>query len=279
MTYETDFNPRASVPDYGKYQLARGALNEAARAFLAEADVAYGDHERHRLDVYQPAHNAHGDVHIYFHGGYWRAGDKGNFGFLAQPLADRGVAVVVPNYVLCGPEPFERVLASAEAALSWVVAQAPRRGWSPARITLSGHSAGAYLCAHLLASRLNRAMDGGADLLGATLVSGVYTPRVAIGTSVNAELGFTLPHIDRFDLAHRPWRRFTPATLFAGGAEPDPWIAMSRDYAQALRAQAASDAGFELLAGHDHFSILDEYRAGGRIHEAVLARHAPAPRP
>lgn len=276
MTYEVSFNPRAAVPDFARYQLARAALNEAARSALSEADLAYGPHERHRLDVYRPERNPAGDVHLYFHGGYWRAGDKSNFGFLAQALVDRGLAVVVPNYTLCGPSTFENVLESARAAFAWAVANASRHAVSPFRISLSGHSAGAYLCAHLLQAGLAPSVEGH-RILGATLVSGVYTPGVAIGTTVNAELNFERPHIDAFDLARRPWARATPATLFAGAREPAAWVALSRDYADGLKAAGSSDGRFELLAGHDHFSILDEYRAGGRIHDAIVAQHAAAP--
>lgn len=275
MTYEVSFNPRAAVPDFGKYQLARAALNEAARSALAEADVAYGPHARHRLDVYRPERNPSGDVHLFFHGGYWRAGDKSNFGFLAKALVDRGIAVVVPNYTLCGPSTFESVLQSARAAFAWLVANANRQACSPFRISLSGHSAGAYLCAHLLHAGLSPAVEGH-EILGATLVSGVYTPAVAIGTTVNAELGFERPQVDAFDLGRLPWTRPTHANVFAGAAEPPAWIALSRDYANTLRAAGSSDGRFQLLPGHDHFSILDEYRTGGGIHDAIVAQHAAA---
>lgn len=275
MTYEVSFNPRAAVPDFGKYQLARAALNEAAKSVLAEADVAYGPHARHRLDVYRPERTPSGDLHLYFHGGYWRAGDKSNFGFLAKALVDRGIAVVVPNYTLCGPSTFESVLESARAAFAWVVANANRQACSPFRISLSGHSAGAYLCAHLLQFGLPPLVDGH-EILGATLVSGVYTPGVAIGTTVNAELAFERPQVDAFDLAQLPWMRPTQANVFAGAAEPPAWIALSRDYADMLRAAGSADGRFQLLPGHDHFSILDEYRAGGRIHEAIVAQHGSA---
>lgn len=182
---------------------------------------------------------------------------------------------MVPNYTLCGPSTFESVLESARAAFAWVVANASRQAGLPFRISLSGHSAGAYLCAHLLQLGLPPLVDGH-EILGATLVSGVYTPGVAIGTTVNAELGFKRPQVDAFDLARLPWSRPTQANVFAGAAEPPAWIALSRDYADMLRAAGSADGRFQLLPGHDHFSILDEYRAGGRIHEAIVAQHASA---
>lgn len=273
MNYEISFNPRAAVPDFDKYRRARSTLNEAARSAVSLADLPYGPHERHRVDLYLPERNPAGDLHIYFHGGYWRAGDKENFAFLAKALADRGIAVAVPNYELCGRSTFEHVVGSALAAFKWVVNNAQRHGCSPLRISLSGHSAGAYLCAYILTSALSQGLDTRFRVLGATLVSGVYTPSVAIGTSVNDELGFVRPYIDRFDMAQMEWDEAAPANVFVGENEPSGWISMSSRYAELLNSADSSNCRFKLLDGHDHFSILDEYRANRAINLAICAQH------
>ena len=39
-------------------------------------DLAYGDHERHQLDLYQPADAKNAPIMVHVHGGSWKRGDK-----------------------------------------------------------------------------------------------------------------------------------------------------------------------------------------------------------
>jgi len=272
-SYEISFNPRAAVPDFEAYELERQAGNQQALAYRTDADLAYGAHPRRRLDIYRAQGNTQGDVHIFFHGGYWRAGDKQSYAYLAKALVDRGITAVVPNYELCGPSRFEDVVDSALAAFKWVLENIASYGGSAGRITISGHSAGAYLCALLHATDWHKEGCGDCAILGSILVSGIYDPAKAIGTSVNQELGFTSGAVAAFDLSKRPWATSGPSYIVVGQQEPAEWIALSREYFQDV-VQASSSAGrYEPLAGHNHFSILNEYLPGGRLNREVIHYH------
>lgn len=276
-SYEISFNPRAAVPEFESYELQRQADNLQALSARTDADVAYGDHPRRRLDIYRAANNPHGDVHVFFHGGYWRAGDKQSYAYLAKALTDRGVTVVVPNYELCGPSRFEDVADSALATFRWVLQHIADYGGSPGRITISGHSAGAYLCALLHSSDWHAQGFTDCDILGSILISGIYDPTKAIGTSVNQELGFTAGTARAFDLSQMPWSTIGPSYVVVGLLEPAEWIAMSRDYFRDV-VQHSSPAGrYEPLPGHNHFSILNEYVPGGRLHTEIVQYHQRAP--
>ena len=64
-------------------------------------DLAYGAADRQRLDVYVPDQAAAPlPIVVFFYGGRWQRGDKREYRFVAQALAERGVLVVVPDYRL-----------------------------------------------------------------------------------------------------------------------------------------------------------------------------------
>ena len=83
-------------------------------------------------------------MHVFFHGGYWRAQDKQNFAFVAAELVPRGITTVVVNYDLCPAVTLDQTVASAIEAFAWTGRSIAAHGGDPARITLSGHSAGAH---------------------------------------------------------------------------------------------------------------------------------------
>ena len=151
--HEFQYNPQRAFPTFADHQMARVPLNAAARASLnAHLDLPYGDHPLRRVDIYPAAGAAApAPVHVFFHGGYWRAQDKENFAFLAAPFVARGVTTVIANYELCPGSTLDGVVDSAIAAVEWTFHNITEYGGDSMRIGLSGHSAGAHLCAEILA--------------------------------------------------------------------------------------------------------------------------------
>ena len=101
--HEFQFNPQRAFPNFKDAQEKRTAANAKARSSLApHLDLPYGEHKLRRLDIF-PAMSAEkaAPVHVFVHGGYWRAQDKENFAFVATELAPRGITTVVINYELC----------------------------------------------------------------------------------------------------------------------------------------------------------------------------------
>ena len=90
-------------------------------------------------------------MHVYFHGGYWRAQDKANFAHVARTLVGEGICTVIANYDLCPAVTLDGTVESALRALAWTWRHARDYGGDPDRLTVSGHSAGAHLCAMALA--------------------------------------------------------------------------------------------------------------------------------
>jgi arylformamidase len=257
--HEHQYNPQNSVPDFKLFQARREGPNAAARASLhCVADQGYGPHRLHKVDVYR-APQDRAPVHVFFHGGYWRAQDKQNFAFVAAPLVARGVCAVIANYALCPEVTLDGVVDSAIGALDWTARNIAGLGGDPGRITVSGHSAGAHLGAALLATDWT-ARGLPADLVkGAVLISGIYDPAPAARTSVDAEIRLTPELIARHDYERVPPRTRCPTWIVAGGREPWHWIDQSFRYAHHLRRHGG-DPGVVVSPGFHHFDIMDQYR-------------------
>ncbi len=112
-------------------------------------DVAYGEDPRRRLDVYLP-NDAAADapIVVFFYGGNWQSGDRGDYRFVAQAFASRGYVTVVPDYRLYPSALFPSFLQDAAAAVAWTHANLAAPGVERP-IFLVGHSAGAYIAVML----------------------------------------------------------------------------------------------------------------------------------
>lgn len=114
------------------------------------ADQSYGGHPRQRLDLYLPTTGpGPWPVVVFFYGGSWREGDKSDYRFVGQALAERGVMVVMPNYRLYPDVRWQGVLDDSAAATAWALKQAAALGGDTKRIFVAGHSAGAWNAAML----------------------------------------------------------------------------------------------------------------------------------
>ncbi|HEX7712185.1 MAG TPA: alpha/beta hydrolase [Sphingomonadaceae bacterium] len=138
-------------------------------------DIAYGPHERHRLDLFRPESDAPAPCLLFVHDGGFVMGDKGapgapfynNVGAWAQR---EGLVGVTINYRLAPEVKWPAGREDTIAALLHVVQHAAEYGIDPQRIVLMGHSAGATHVADVVAA------PGGAagKFAGAIMSSGFY---------------------------------------------------------------------------------------------------------
>lgn len=113
-------------------------------------DVAYGPGARNKLDIYRPAQAAAGSpVVVFFYGGNWTTGQRGDYAFVGRALAARGIVVVIPDYRLYPEVRYPDFLDDSAQAVAWTSKEIARYGGDPARLFVMGHSAGAYIAAML----------------------------------------------------------------------------------------------------------------------------------
>jgi len=142
------------------------ALNDMAprSTFREVQGLAYGRDPRQRLDVYMPAGTATMDnmtslkpdldkqarpIIVFFYGGSWQNGARGNYLFVGEALASRGFIVVVPDYRTYPQTVFPGFVDDAAAAVRWAHDHAGEFGGDPSHLFLMGHSAGAQIAALL----------------------------------------------------------------------------------------------------------------------------------
>jgi acetyl esterase/lipase len=114
-------------------------------ALQAGDDVAYGMKSRQRLDIYRPASATNSSpVIVFFYGGNWNSGERGDYAFVGRALARRGYVVVIPDYRLYPEVRYTDILADSAAAVAWTVREIHNYGGDAAHLFVMGHSAGAY---------------------------------------------------------------------------------------------------------------------------------------
>jgi acetyl esterase/lipase len=134
-------------------KLAFLALNAPAvfGAYRRRTDIVYGPDARHRLDAYLPERPAArpAPLVVFWHGGRWSSGDKGEYRFVAAALAELGYATAVPNYRLYPQVKMPGFMEDAARAASWAAEHAAELGADAGRLYFMGHSAGAHIAALL----------------------------------------------------------------------------------------------------------------------------------
>src|SRR5687768_16010834 len=92
------------------------------RGFERLEDIAYGEHPRHRLDVYVPRVEGAAalPVVVFFYGGGWQGGERGQYLFMAEALSSRGFVVVVPDYRVYPPARYPVFVEDGALAVAWV---------------------------------------------------------------------------------------------------------------------------------------------------------------
>lgn len=226
-----------------------------------QRDLRYGNHERHRLDVYGARDEGARPVLVYVHGGGFSAGDKhtpGSYLFdnIGHWAASQGMLGIAMTYRLAPAHTWPAAAEDVALALQWVIDNAAQFGGDPHRIVVVGHSAGAaHIGDYLAKEPLNNAQRG--SVRGAVLISGVYdlalaqrmTPlRSYYGETQEAQAGRS--SIEALADAHCP--------LFVVTAQEDPYdlqlqsLQLARRYADRHECLPP----FTVVRGHNHFSIV-----------------------
>lgn len=141
-------------------------------------DLAYGEHERHRLDLFRKLDAARAPVLVFVHGGGFVGGDKRSaetpfYDNIGTAAALHGFVGVTMTYRLAPDHKFPSGAEDLAAVLRWLKANIASYGGDPDRIVLSGQSAGASHVAGYVAHRAHHVEHGG-GIAGAILMSGIY---------------------------------------------------------------------------------------------------------
>lgn len=170
----------------GTQALMSKRANGLAAETTVQRDLSYGPDERHRLDLFTQGSPEGAPVFVYLHGGGFMMGDKhtegspfySNIGDFAARMDWVGVTI---TYRLAPAHQFPSGVEDMKLCVDWLRENVAAHGGDPARIVLSGQSAGASHVANYLA----HARDHAAGIAGATFLSGIYDTRTSAHNQFN----------------------------------------------------------------------------------------------
>lgn len=143
-------------------------------------DLAYGKHERQKVDVYQPEGKSNLPVMVYFHGGGYVGSARDTSPFVHANVltyfARNGFLGVNADYRLAPAFAWPSGGEDVRDIVRWVKENAKTYGGNADRIYLFGHSAGASHIAHYAFDRRVQPSTG-PGIAGVILMSGRYKLR------------------------------------------------------------------------------------------------------
>lgn len=274
---DAQYNMRQAVPEFPDFVARWAAASAATRSRVpCQLDLAYGDHDRERVDLFRCGRPG-APLHVFIHGGYWQAMDKEHFSYVADGLVPKGFDVAVLDYALAPEVSVAEIVAQCRRALAWLWREAPRFGYDADNITVSGHSAGGHLTAMLALTDWTALNDGLPRRLlrGGFAISGLYDLEPIRLSYLNEALG-----LDEAAAAD-----VSPLRLLASAPEPPPlWAAVGGDETpefhrqQAEFLQAWKSRGWSAQAvampDSNHFSVVDALGDADSTLAVAIARLA-----
>ncbi len=239
--------------------------DQAYAAHPGVQTISYGPKQSNTVDFVPSPSDAAAPLHVYIHGGYWQLLSKRESFFGATDSLARGMAFASVAYTLAPQATLDEIVEECVMALTRLIDEADALGIDPARVVVSGSSAGAHLAAMccLLLPESHRPA-------GAVLVSGIYALEPLIGTYINDAVGMALAGAQRNSPALLNLDDFPRAVLTWGENEPPEFKRQARWFGELL---AAKDRRVDVLeiAGRNHFDVVHEIAGPTELGDLMAA--------
>jgi acetyl esterase/lipase len=235
---DSAYNNGAAVRNSAEIVTEWQARSERLRArHTATLDLRYGPAERNRIDLFPAAGAGNmSPLLVFIHGGYWQMRAKELFAFVAAGPLAHGLGVALVGYTLAPQARLDGIVSEIRAALDYL-------SKTHAEMILSGWSAGGHLTAMALS---HPAVKAG------LAISGLYDLEPMRLCYVNDKLRLDAEEARRNSPLHLPQEE-KPLVIAYGQSELPELQRQSEDYGKKLKKARVLP-----LAGHDHFTILEE---------------------
>jgi len=232
-------------------------------------ELAYGPHERHRLDVYRRAGLDDAAIVLFVHGGAFVRGVKDTsaeiYGNFARYFARNGCVGVNMEYRLAPEAAYPGGAEDVASAIAWIKENAWEFGGNPDRIILVGHSAGASHAAAYVCDPAVRPAEG-PGVAGLVLISGRLRadarPDNPNAHGVRAYYGSDESLYEQRSAVTYAGRVDVP--LFVAIAEHEnPYLdAYAAEFLHRVGMARKRVPRFVQLLGHNHTSIVAHFDSG-----------------
>ena len=254
---EKNYNPREAVFNFSDYIEKYKTLGKEFRKKLpCILDVSYGDTPLQKLDIFGKKTLKNASVHIFIHGGYWRALDKSDHSQLANPFVENNILYFSINHDLCPAVTLSEIIQQVNSAIIWIYNNCKNYGGDKNKITISGHSAGAHLCAMILENNWKNYYLPPDIIKGAALISGIFDLKIVRQISVNEDIKLTDIEVKELSTINKMPNFNLPLIVAYGEKEPKGWKEQSLEYKKNLINNKFQVS--EILCKADnHFSLID----------------------
>ncbi|MCF6305737.1 MAG: alpha/beta hydrolase [Rhodobacteraceae bacterium] len=235
----------AYIPDADRYLPMWQAKAAAYRKANPPVQIAYGDHPRQIIDLFQPG-NPKGLV-VFVHGGYWHSLDRSFWSHLAAGAVQRGWAVAIPEYALCPEVSIADITQQIATAIDCVASKIN------GPVHLTGHSAGGHLVSRMGCDDVRLATAP--RLKSITPISGIYDLRPLTHTNMNADLNLTKNSATNESPVFKTPRKGINLTCWVGSDERPEFLRQNQ-----LLANIWTGCGIQTRSvtakGQNHFSVI-----------------------
>jgi len=232
---ETDaFRIRGHVADFDGIVSDIVARSAATRATVPmQADIAYGDGPSETVDLFFPSNAATPrPVHMFIHGGYWRSFSKNDYSLVADTVVAAGAIAVIVDYALMPEVRMATLVDQVRRAKQWVLNNIAGHGGDPARLTISGHSAGAHLATILFQHERAPSRVQSALLLG-----GLYDLKPLQKSFLKHEIALTDDEVAAFTPMKKQYDASTSVMVLVGARETPPFHQQANTFSRKLQGQ------------------------------------------
>jgi len=257
---DREYSPSSCVSDINIYldeyrNVSRQAKENAIANKSCLSDIAYGPSTDERFDLYLPETSSDAPLHVFIHGGYWRALSKEESAFAAPMFQQSGSYFAALDYSLAPSASLTEIVAQNRLAIACLYKQADEWGFDPDRIYLSGSSAGAHLAMMMLLtdwSRYDLPIDA---VKGVCAVSGIYDLEPIRLSYVNDDVGMdSLEAEDNSPIFH-PIRNHCPIIFAYGDNETAEFKRQTNAYNDRL-IESGGITTIREIGDRNHFNVI-----------------------
>lgn len=244
-------NVPASIRKYG-------STSAATRKKYKFETRSYGKGPAEKLEIFPPtkaAGTGGAPIHIFIHGGAWRAGSAKFYSFPAPTFVDNGAIYIALDFANLPKVRLPDMAHQVRSAIAWVYKNAKSFGGDPERIFVSGHSSGGHLCGVALVTDWSRYGVPATVIKGGLPVSGMYDMKPVMLSSRSSYVKITKAEEHALSAIRHLERIVCPVIVAYGDGESPEFKRQSREFAAALK-KVGKPVELVEVKGVNHFEVI-----------------------
>ncbi|XP_018795228.1 PREDICTED: kynurenine formamidase [Bactrocera latifrons] len=262
----------------------------ALAKYKVRRDVSYGKSfksnknstvDNRIVDIYYKDTENGTPIFVYIHGGYWQELDRSTSGSFVEPLVEQDFRVIAVDYNLCPSVSLATLNEQFKHFFEWLYAYASDTKAS--KISISGHSAGAYMMTLLFNNSLLR-LPFVDNTVSFFLISGVFDLRELWNLpSVNPANILNLDLVSAEELSPICWKLDEEFIELAKQIQIRIHVLVAENDSETFKGQSLAftkklretglEIEFKLFEGYDHFDIIENVPVKGSEINTYLLKH------